>query len=333
MASSSPASADRGVAADDPERLIQILRQENLHLRQALTNIQANLAETVGINRKNISNCREIEGSFHSLSRDSGAIRAETRVLDGDVQAAKDNVIGMDAEVLSISGIVKLIQSIASQTNLLALNATIEASRAGDAGKGFAVVANEVKELSKQTQGAVSEISESIERVQAHSNEVAESMKRVESKTNEMQSTISDFDQRIQDTNQRNTGAMERIYGTSDRIFMSLAKLDHVLWKVNTYLSVVEGEPMFDFVDHHHCRLGKWYREGDGSQHFSETPSFGSLERPHSIVHEGTRKVFALVEDAQPDFEAVARALREMETGSDGVFESLDRILSEKRKA
>jgi methyl-accepting chemotaxis protein len=62
-----------------------------------------------------------------------------------------------------IGAVVDTISDIADKTDLLALNATIEAASAGEAGKGFAVVATEIKELSKQTQGATGEISSLIE--------------------------------------------------------------------------------------------------------------------------------------------------------------------------
>ncbi|MCA9265418.1 MAG: CZB domain-containing protein, partial [Planctomycetales bacterium] len=52
----------------------------------------------------------------------------------------------------------------------------------------------------------------------------------------------------------------------------------HVLWKVNTYLSVIEGKRQFDFVSHHNCRLGKWYYEGDGRNSFGAMTSFAALE-------------------------------------------------------
>ena len=313
------------------DQLISILRMENTRLVSGLTNIQSCLAETVEINQGNIKNCKQIEGSFNDLSRESREICDEVMHLNTNVQQAKTNVEAMDSEVIDINSIVKLIQAIANQTNLLALNATIEAARAGEAGKGFAVVANEVKELSKQTQEAAERISHSIERVLSHSEEVSSSMKQLEEKSDEMQQTVSGFDGRIQETNERNTKAMERIYGTSDRIFMSLAKLDHVVWKVNTYLSVIENKPVFKFVDYHNCRLGKWYYEGDGQCNFSQTSSFSRLEKPHSVVHNGTKDVFDLLGSDELNYPAITSALDEMETGSDGVFNTLDEILSEKQ--
>ncbi|MCK9371709.1 MAG: CZB domain-containing protein [Sulfuricurvum sp.] len=111
---------------------------------------------------------------------------------------------------------------------------------------------------------------------------------------------------------------------------MSLAKLDHVIWKVNTYLSAITGKEQFTFVDHHNCRLGKWYYEGDGYEFFKNTASYSSLESPHSIVHNTTHKVFDLIKTEEGGSAKIFQALKEMEEASNHVFEKLDRILHEK---
>ena len=119
-------------------------------------------------------------------------------------------------------------------------------------------------------------------------------------------------------------------YETNDRIFMSLAKLDHVIWKVNTYLSILNKAPCFNFVDHHNCRLGKWYDSGDGAKSFGHVRSFPSLEKPHGIVHDGTKKIFEFIEDDNSSFADLKVAVDEMERGSESVFRTLDKILQEK---
>ncbi|WP_369811230.1 CZB domain-containing protein [Sulfurimonas microaerophilic] len=124
--------------------------------------------------------------------------------------------------------------------------------------------------------------------------------------------------------------AFKDINYTTDRVFMSLAKLDHILWKVNTYLSAATKEEQFKFVDHHNCRLGKWYYEGEGKEAFSHTSHFQQLETPHATVHNGTHKVFDIIKEENVDLQALKAAFEEMEKGSDAVFNILDKILHDK---
>ncbi len=118
---------------------------------------------------------------------------------------------------------------------------------------------------------------------------------------------------------------------TNDRIFMALAKLDHVLWKVNTYISAITAKEQFLFVDPHNCRLGKWYYEGDGREYFNRTPSFSKLENPHAEVHNLTKQVFDTIKRDKEDYDSFREIFERMENASEKVFEILDRILHEKR--
>ncbi|WP_157950943.1 methyl-accepting chemotaxis protein [Peribacillus acanthi] len=85
-------------------------------------------------------------------------MRDRMNTYEQDLNRMSETIEGMRSYSLSISSVVKLIQSISEQTKLLALNATIEAARAGEAGKGFSVVAEEVRKLADQSTLAAEEI-------------------------------------------------------------------------------------------------------------------------------------------------------------------------------
>jgi uncharacterized protein (UPF0335 family) len=225
-----------------------------------------------------------------------------------------------------IKSILGLIRSIAQQTNLLSLNAAIEAARAGEHGRGFAVVADEVRSLADKTQEAIRQTNDVIEAMYDNVQTVTTTSRQVIERMQSVNKEVGGFRNDMESMYGEINGHFGDISCMTDSVFMSLAKLDHVIWKVNTYLSVNKGEPAFDFVDHHNCRLGQWYYVGEGRQMFSNSRHYGSLERPHAAVHNGTRDVFDLIKNESRDYAALMRAFESMETSSHTVFEILDKI-------
>lgn len=88
-----------------------------------------------------------------------------------EVDAASDTVRRLGESGHRIERIVRMISAIAGQTHLLALNATIEAARVGEAGRGFIVVANEVKDLARATESALTEIDTELGSIVRDTNE------------------------------------------------------------------------------------------------------------------------------------------------------------------
>ncbi|MCA9240780.1 MAG: CZB domain-containing protein [Planctomycetales bacterium] len=319
----------------DALELINILRVENNHLREDLANIQAGLAGSVQFNQQSTELCQETQEVFEELAQKSQQMSACTIEQSQAVATSRQLVDTSVEQLKAVTSATERIKDLADQTNLLALNAQIEAARAGQAGAGFAIVAQEVKELSNQTDNATRLIEQSVEAIRRTSEDISERMAELEEASNNIQTTVQHVDNMVRSTQDRNEDTLVRVSNCTDRVFMSLAKLDHVIWKVNTYRSVIEGSPQFPFVDYHNCRLGKWYYQGDGHDSFSQTPAFASLERPHSQVHNATKRVFDLMltEDEQYDAHQFAQALEEMERGSEGVFATLDKMLAEKQAA
>lgn len=322
-----PAGTPTGLSAD---KFLRIAEMENEQARKGLTAVQATVAEALELNH-------EIFESFDGIQREGDRLLAEV----GDIQnsseklmrlltASSEKVRRMNSNVEEIGGILREIESIADQTNLLALNATIEAAGAGEAGKGFAVVASEVKELSSQTSSMVERISELTHTISENAGEVEEAISQAGKESQSANDSVAQFNSGIHETFRRADAATNSLSRTNQRIFMGLAKLDHIVWKVNTYLSVVRGEKSFDFVDDRNCRLGKWYYEGEGMREFGMVPSYANLESPHRVVHEGTKEIFTHLSDVEENFDAIRRGLMKMEDGSDEIFRCLDRILEEK---
>ncbi|HJV44587.1 MAG TPA: methyl-accepting chemotaxis protein [Bacillota bacterium] len=112
------------------------------------------------------------------------AIRKMNEIQD---QSAENVSLMHDlgSKTKEITGIVDLINSIASQTNLLALNAAIEAARAGEHGKGFSVVADEVRQLAEQTAIATNQIQNLINQTQERTTKAISSIEKEQQDINQ----------------------------------------------------------------------------------------------------------------------------------------------------
>lgn len=314
-------------------QLGELMEFENEHVKSGLQDIQANLAGSVENAKAALTAVSDIDSNFSVLSVDINGITDDLCTLTDVSRNSVQAVDGMSSRAEEISSILALIRGIAEQTNLLALNAAIEAARAGEQGRGFAVVADEVRGLADKTQSAIAETDEAIKSLHANVNSVSSASSQLTEKIEEVSKTVHGFQGGLVAMNDRVDGYFAGISVTTNNVFMSLAKLDHVLWKVNTYLSVNKGEPAFDFVDHHNCRLGKWYYEGEGKEFFSKSSHYGNLEHPHSVVHDGTHEVFALLSgDQQLDYTALMESFKIMEDSSSQVFAALDRINLDKER-
>ncbi|QDU84589.1 Methyl-accepting chemotaxis protein 4 [Planctomycetes bacterium Pla163] len=302
---------------------------------EGLKAIQSDLADSVTSNGETLASVRVIEEKSGDVAKRALSIDASSTELASNLGEARVSVDAMLGELRQIIEALKGIEAIARQTNLLSVNAAVEAARAGEFGSGFAVVAREVKDLSNETSGLVANVSELLERVSASSQSVERTIGGAVQRSVETSHTAAELCRAAETTHEENQRIVANIQNNNDRVFVSLAKLDHVIWKVNTYLSVLRRKPVFEYVDHHNCRLGKWYEEGDGCSSFSDVPSYSALVGPHSRVHEGTAEAFATLDSralAEGDFSQVQRGLDAMEQGSKGVFSTLDRMLHEKQR-
>lgn len=105
------------------------------------------------------------------------------------------------------------------------------------------------------------------------------------------------------------------------------AKSDHVLWKkrLAAMMAGLEGLRPDELVDHHGCRLGKWYDKVT-DEVLRNHPDFVALVGPHEQVHQHGRSVAQYY--AAGDTVAARRAFDDMNLASAEVLKRLDRLIA-----
>ncbi len=311
--------------------LLELYGFENNNLTISLTDIQENIAKSTQKAKESLNLSSNVDKSFEKAFKDIEIIVKNLDKLLAKSHSVASVIDDLSKKAVNIEKFIAQINEVVMQINILSLNASVEAASAGDAGKGFAVVASEVKNLANKTAYVATDIEKVVKSIQDSIKNTNSEFKDIDSTINNIHSNTTEYNKEIHDLHNLTTISLKELSNLADSVFMNLAKIDHVIWKVNTYKSVYEKKPTFKFVDHNNCRLGKWYNEGDGIKYFSDSPSFHKLDRPHSGIHDTTNNVFDLLKesDEEINYNRIKNTFSYMEDSSKEVFSILNNILEE----
>ncbi|MGI2260583.1 methyl-accepting chemotaxis protein [Shewanella sp. GXUN23E] len=306
------------------DSFVQVISCQNQggEMLHAVRDAMANNAEDALREKEALA---EVDELFNQTRRAVEGLGARAEAINEEAGRSRLAVEQLDNTTSAISQFVSAIQAISEQTNLLALNAAIEAARAGEAGRGFAVVADEVRQLAGKAHTASNQIEMLVRQIVAQAGDIKGIIDANQNTAMDVATSSTQISAVVSNVLSRSQQMQQVIEHGALAAFLNTTKLDHAVWKSGIYRMLEKPETIQSVTDHTQCRLGKWYRQGQGAELYAGRSGYRELDAPHRRVHEQGQA--ALEACKCGDLNGMARHLDEMERASMDVVHCLDKLM------
>ena len=142
----------------------------------------------------------------------------------------------------------------------------------------------------------------------------------------ESSNSVENFNTTMGELNSDASDLADIVENMEDKVFVTLAKIDHIIFKANAYDAIVDSDTTVTFNRHTECRLGKWY-ETTGKERFGNTNAYKSAVAPHKSVHDTVHDNMEFIKNSDTRVENEVKIVdnfQTMESSSDKLFKLLD---------
>lgn len=160
------------------------------------------------------------------------------------------------------------------------------ADSASQASPGLAAIADDMHHLALTMHRLSHQLSQLMEQVNSQVRVHSQAVVKKRLADDEIARSAQTAKQAVHQLADQSQHMHKVIHHSATAAFLHSAKLDHAVWKCRLYKQLLSANTDTPLEDHHQCRLGRWYHQGEGHQRYARTDAYRALAAPHRRMHD-----------------------------------------------